>query len=429
MPAVLSGLLFPQKHASFMDSSLAMLDDTSYPLLALSQSLTTNYEMLDAVNAMSTVMTLPQIPSFTSIPSTSTTTYGFSTPPTSFTESTPEDGNNNICMENYAHCGRGQPPLNGCSACGHEIRSKMFCVVSGNSYHEGCLKCFECGINLETKCFIKDGLMFCRDHRRSSRSCIRCLAPVKPQQPIMHKAGHSLFHLSCFTCIICGEMLRSGDKYGTGPNGALFCFLHMYPPSALQSPNEIMSNLTLNAPPPPKPDNEPITNPQPVRRPTRSVSKSDSQDEDRDSSPERGGRGQKTKRMRTSFKHHQLREMKRYFQLNHNPDAKDLKSLAQKTGLTKRVLQVWFQNARAKFRRSQASNPNMSPNGCILNQVKLEQCYPTSISGASAGSPHESLSPFDCAQTTNSSFSRSISPDASPTSSQLDGATHTNAIL
>lgn len=47
------------------------------------------------------------------------------------------------------------------------------------------------------------------------------------------------------------------------------------------------------------------------------------------------------KRMRTSFKHHQLRIMKSYFQLNHNPDAKDLKQLAQKTGLSKRVLQVW----------------------------------------------------------------------------------------
>lgn len=32
--------------------------------------------------------------------------------------------------------------------------------------------------------------------------------------------------------------------------------------------------------------------------------------------------------------------MKNYFNLNHNPDAKDLKQLAIETGLTKRVLQV-----------------------------------------------------------------------------------------
>lgn len=34
--------------------------------------------------------------------------------------------------------------------------------------------------------------------------------------------------------------------------------------------------------------------------------------------------------------------MKSYFAINHNPDAKDLKQLSQKTGLPKRVLQVRF---------------------------------------------------------------------------------------
>lgn len=52
------------------------------------------------------------------------------------------------------------------------------------------------------------------------------------------------------------------------------------------------------------------------------------------------GGSSRTKRMRTSFKHHQLRTMKSYFAINHNPDAKDLKQLSQKTGLPKRVLQV-----------------------------------------------------------------------------------------
>lgn len=64
-------------------------------------------------------------------------------------------------------------------------------------------------------------------------------------------------------------------------------------------------------------------------------------------SPRSGGamtpNSRSNKRMRTSFKHHQLRTMKSYFAINQNPDAKDLKQLAQKTGLSKRVLQVWFQ--------------------------------------------------------------------------------------
>lgn len=57
------------------------------------------------------------------------------------------------------------------------------------------------------------------------------------------------------------------------------------------------------------------------------------------------------KRVRTSFKHHQLRTMKSYFALNHNPDAKDLKQLAQKTGLSKRVLQVCINDRLFKKNR------------------------------------------------------------------------------
>ena len=53
-----------------------------------------------------------------------------------------------------------------------------------------------------------------------------------------------------------------------------------------------------------------------------------------------GGPG-KTKRARTSFKHHQLRIMKHHFNINQNPDSRELKILSQKTGLDKKVLQVY----------------------------------------------------------------------------------------
>ncbi|TPP60273.1 LIM/homeobox protein Lhx2, partial [Fasciola gigantica] len=65
-------------------------------------------------------------------------------------------------------------------------------------------------------------------------------------------------------------------------------------------------------------------------------------------------RDSKGKRIRTSFKHQQLQMMKAFFEITRNPDSKDLKQLSNKTGLSKRVLQVWFQNARAKYRRTQS---------------------------------------------------------------------------
>jgi len=50
--------------------------------------------------------------------------------------------------------------------------------------------------------------------------------------------------------------------------------------------------------------------------------------------------GARPKRIRTTFKCHELQLMKTYFELNHNPDNNDLKQLSLKTGLSKRVLQA-----------------------------------------------------------------------------------------
>ena len=70
--------------------------------------------------------------------------------------------------------------------------------------------------------------------------------------------------------------------------------------------------------------------------------------------------GNKRKRHRTIFKQDQLNEMKSVFQRNPNPDTAELQQLSQGLGLTKRVLQVWFQNARAKQRKFQPIKKSQS---------------------------------------------------------------------
>ena len=64
----------------------------------------------------------------------------------------------------------------------------------------------------------------------------------------------------------------------------------------------------------------------------------------------------KTKRMRTTFTEEQVQILQANFQIDSNPDGQDLERIAQITGLSKRVTQVWFQNCRARQKKYMNTN-------------------------------------------------------------------------
>ncbi|MGH0149786.1 UNVERIFIED_CONTAM: hypothetical protein FKN15_018428 [Acipenser sinensis] len=261
-----------------------------------------------------------------------------------------------------------------CAGCGGEISERYYLLAVDKQWHMRCLKCCECKLNLESEltCFSKDGSIYCKEdyyRRFSVQRCARCHLGISASEMVM-RARNVVYHLNCFTCTTCNKMLTTGDHFGMKDN-LVYCRLHFE--SLIQGEYQahfnhadIASNKsgglgsgtgnTLGLPYYNGVGTVQKGRPRKRKSPgpgadlaaynaALSCNENDGDHLDRDS---QYTSNQKTKRMRTSFKHHQLRTMKSYFAINHNPDAKDLKQLAQKTGLTKRVLQ----NARAKFRRN-----------------------------------------------------------------------------
>ncbi|XP_046849550.1 visual system homeobox 1-like isoform X2 [Xenia sp. Carnegie-2017] len=64
-------------------------------------------------------------------------------------------------------------------------------------------------------------------------------------------------------------------------------------------------------------------------------------------------RKQTGRRSRTVYTRGQVKELEKLFQLNHYVDLESRKSLSRKIGLDEERIQVWFQNRRAKWRKTE----------------------------------------------------------------------------
>nr|AAV84105.1 apterous [Euprymna scolopes] len=251
-----------------------------------------------------------------------------------------------------------------CAGCGDLITERYYLNVANNAWHFNCLKCYECKSTLDTErsCYERMGNYYCRDDYQrlfSTQRCARCNMGIQSTDLVMRARNH-VYHLTCFTCFTCNKALQAGDTFGLREH-LVYCQVH-YENS--YHAEYIALSPDMNAGQMPYYNGVgTLQKGRPRKRRSPNISSdefahniglgADSLDRagdmiDRDTYQN----APRQKRMRTSFKHHQLRTLKSYFAVNHNPGAKDLKHLAQKTGLTKRVLQVWFQNARAKFRRN-----------------------------------------------------------------------------
>ncbi|KAJ8969111.1 hypothetical protein NQ314_001921 [Rhamnusium bicolor] len=130
------------------------------------------------------------------------------------------------------------------------------------------------------------------------------------------RAQQHVFHLPCFVCVVCCQPLQKGEQFVLRA-GQLFCR------------QDFEKEMYL----------------------MQQASSGDDDMLDENSRPRDGRRG--PKRPRTILTSAQRRQFKASFEVSPKPCRKVREALAKETGLSVRVVQVWFQNQRAKMKKIQ----------------------------------------------------------------------------
>ncbi|XP_040180063.1 LIM/homeobox protein Lhx3 isoform X1 [Rana temporaria] len=190
---------------------------------------------------------------------------------------------------------RKEIPL--CAGCNQHIVDRFILKVLDRHWHSKCLKCNDCQIQLTEKCFSRGDSVYCKDDffKRFGTKCAACQQGIPPTQ-VVRRAQEFVYHLHCFSCIICKRQLATGDEFYLMEDSRLVC----------------------------KADYETAK-----QREAESTAK----------------------RPRTTITAKQLETLKNAYNNSPKPARHVREQLSSETGLDMRVVQVWFQNRRAKEKR------------------------------------------------------------------------------
>ncbi|XP_063585098.1 LIM/homeobox protein Awh-like [Penaeus indicus] len=195
-----------------------------------------------------------------------------------------------------------------CQGCHDVIADRFLLRVNSRSWHQTCLRCCVCQLALDRQpsCFIREHNVYCKsDYTRNfGARCAKCCRSIGAADWV-RRARDRVYHLACFACDACKRQLSTGEEFALHDNRVL-CKQHY------------LESIEGGA----------------------------------SSNDESDGSGKaKSKRVRTTFTDEQLQVLQANFHIDSNPDGQDLERIAQITGLSKRVTQVWFQNNRARQKK------------------------------------------------------------------------------
>ncbi|XP_072206851.1 LIM/homeobox protein Lhx5 isoform X1 [Excalfactoria chinensis] len=290
-----------------------------------------------------------------------------------------------------------------CAGCERPILDRFLLNVLDRAWHIKCVQCCECKCNLTEKCFSREGKLYCKNDffRRFGTKCAGCSQGISPSD-LVRKARNKVFHLNCFTCMVCNKQLSTGEElYIIDENKFVCKDDYLNSPSLKEGslnseaklPFDFLGSclcvrtagsgpllLAQQCRPPvftpchglflrPAPgagschssqwgrccERDRSLSPDlqdPMQDDTKETDNSTSSDkETANNENEEQNSGTKRRGPRTTIKAKQLETLKAAFAATPKPTRHIREQLAQETGLNMRVIQVWFQNRRSKERR------------------------------------------------------------------------------
>ncbi|VDD81189.1 unnamed protein product [Mesocestoides corti] len=189
-----------------------------------------------------------------------------------------------------------------CSRCCEQVHEKTLLLVLDQYWHAKCLYCPDCGVSLISKCFYRDGEVYCREDffRRFGTKCASCEEGIPPNE-MVRKAHNHVYHLECFVCHVCARSLNTGDEFYLLADRRLMCKADF---TMIKTQEADLENAN--------------------------------------------------KRPRTTITAKQLEALKKAYAEGAKPSRHVREQLSAETGLEMRVVQVWFQNRRGTCASSEA---------------------------------------------------------------------------
>ncbi|XP_040193761.1 LIM/homeobox protein Lhx1 isoform X2 [Rana temporaria] len=220
-----------------------------------------------------------------------------------------------------------------CAGCERPILDRFLLNVLDRAWHVKCVQCCECKCNLTEKCFSRESKLYCKNDffRRFGTKCAGCSQGISPSD-LVRRARSKVFHLNCFTCMMCNKQLSTGEELYIIDENKFVC-----KEDYLNNNNASKENTLLSDPSQDDAKDSECAN---TSDKEAGINENDDQN-----------LGAKRRGPRTTIKAKQLETLKAAFAATPKPTRHIREQLAQETGLNMRVIQVWFQNRRSKERR------------------------------------------------------------------------------